>query len=120
MTEEKQRGSRIEHGADTGSATEETRIVRQTIRYKGGQVVNGKLGNGKFTSATIATETRPPSIKSAMWLLERRFPQRRGRQAGGEAPEKRTRYYYIHTARQWAYGPNGAGHDCSDCQRKAK
>ena len=53
-------------------------------------MVNGKLGNGKFTSATIATETRPPSIKSAMWLLERRFPQRRGRQAGGEAPEKRS------------------------------
>ena len=80
------------------SATEETRIVRQTIRYKSGEVVNGKLGDGKFTSATVVIETRPPSVKSAMWLLERQFPKkwgrqaggdaRRGRQARGEAPEK--------------------------------
>ena len=51
------------------SATEETRIVRQTIRYKSGQVVNGKLVAGKFKSATTVIETRPPSTKSAMWLL---------------------------------------------------
>ena len=80
------------------SATEETRIVRQTIRYKSGEVVNGKLVDGKFTSATVVIETRPPSVKSAMWLLERQFPKkwgrqaggdaRRGRQARGEAPEK--------------------------------
>ena len=70
------------------SATEETRIVRQTIRYKSGEVVNGKLGDGKFTSATVVIETRPPSVKSAMWLLERQFPKKWGRQAGGEAPEK--------------------------------
>ena len=67
------------------SATEETRIVRQTIRYKSGEVVNGKLGDGKFTSATVVIETRPPSVKSAMWLLERQFPKKWGRQAGGEA-----------------------------------
>ena len=60
------------------SATEETRIVRQTIRYKSGQAVNGKLGAGKFKSATIVIETRPPSTKSAMWLLERRFPKKWG------------------------------------------
>ena len=70
------------------SATEETRIVRQTIRYKSGEVVNGKLGDGKFTSATVVIETRPPSVKSAMWLLERQFPKKWGRQARGEAPEK--------------------------------
>ena len=64
------------------SATEETRIVRQTIRYKSGEVVNGKLGDGKFTSATVVIETRPPSVKSAMWLLERQFPKKWGRQAG--------------------------------------
>ena len=67
------------------SATEETRIVRQTIRYKSGQAVNGKLGAGKFKSATIVIETRPRSTKSAMWLLERRFPKKWGRQAGGDA-----------------------------------
>ena len=71
------------------SATEETRIVRQTIRYKSGQAVNGKLGAGKFKSATIVIETRPPSTKSAMWLLERRFPKKWGRQAGGDARRER-------------------------------
>ena len=59
-------------------------------------MVNGKLGNGKFTSATIATETRPPSIKSAMWLLERRFPQRRGRQAGGKLLRNAPLLLYSH------------------------
>ena len=100
-------------------ATEETRIVRQTIRYKGGQVVNGQLGNGKFTSATIATETRPPSIKSAMWLLERRFPQRRGRQAGGEL-RNAPLLLYSHRPTMGVLDQTGQGTTAQTASRKAK
>ena len=60
------------------SSREETKILRQKVRYKGGQVVQGKLVNGEVDVAETITETRSPSAKGAMWLLARRFPKEWG------------------------------------------
>ncbi len=60
------------------SSTKETKILRQKVRYKGGQVVQGKLVDGEVDFAETITETRSPTAKGAMWLLARRFPMEWG------------------------------------------
>ena len=60
------------------SSLEETRITRQTVKYKGGKVVNGNLKDRQILYAEVVTETRPPTIKGSMWLLARRFPKKWG------------------------------------------
>ena len=69
------------------SALEETKIIRQTVKYKGGEILNGQLKDGKVKSATIVSKFRPPKAEASMWLLARRFPERWGPQAKGAAHE---------------------------------
>ena len=68
-------------------ALEETKIIRQTVKYKGGEILNGQLKDGKVKYATIGSKFRPPNCEASMWLLARRFPERWGAQAKGEAHE---------------------------------
>ena len=70
------------------NATEVTKITRQTVQYEGGEIVNGQLKDGKVAYAMIVTEFRPPKWKSSKWLLERRFPEKWGPQAKGDAHER--------------------------------
>ena len=69
------------------SALEESKIIRQTVKYKGGEILNGQLKNGKVKYATIGSKFRPPKAEASMWLLARRFPERWGPQAKGAAHE---------------------------------
>ena len=73
------------------NATEVTKITRQTVKYEGGEIVNGQLKDGKVAYAMIVTEFRPPKWKSSKWLLERRFPEKWGPQAKGDAHEREAR-----------------------------
>ena len=72
------------------SSTEERRTVRQTVTYKSGQVVNGKLVDGQVMHAKIVTVIRPPTARGAMRFLARRFPKEWGRKKRGEVREKST------------------------------
>ena len=83
------------------SSKEETKILRQKVRYKGGQVVQGKLVNGEVDVAETITETRSPTAKGAMWLLARRFPKEWGQPQleqkearDGEAHDEKPRVVY--------------------------
>ena len=69
------------------SALEASKIIRQTVKYKGGEILNGQLKDGKVKYATIGSKFRPPNCEASMWLLERSFPERWGAQAKGEAHE---------------------------------
>ena len=69
------------------SALEESKIIQQTVKYKGGEILNGQLKNGKVKYATIGSKFRPPKAEASMWLLARRFPERWGPQAKGAAHE---------------------------------
>ena len=69
------------------SALGESKIIQQTVKYKGGEILNGRLKDGKVKSAEIVSKFRPPNCEASMWLLARRFPERWGPQAKGEAHE---------------------------------
>ena len=69
------------------SALGETKIIQQTVKYKGGEILNGQLKDGKVKSAEIVSKFRPPKAEASMWLLARRFPERWGPQAKGAAHE---------------------------------
>ncbi len=69
------------------SALEESKIIQQTVKYKGGEILNGQLKDGKVKYATIVSKFRPPNCEASMWLLARRFPERWGPQAKGAAHE---------------------------------
>ena len=53
----------------------------------GGEILNGQLKDGKVKYAEIVSKFRPPKAEASMWLLARRFPERWGPQAKGEAHE---------------------------------
>ena len=69
------------------SALEESKIIQQTVKYKGGEILNGQLKDGKVKYATIVSKFGPPKAEASMWLLARSFPERWGPQAKGEAHE---------------------------------
>ena len=69
------------------SALGESKIIQQTVKYKGGEILNGQLKDGKAKYATIVSKFRPPNCEASMWLLARRFPERWGPQAKGAAHE---------------------------------
>ena len=73
------------------NATEVTKITRQTVKYKGGEIVNGQLKGGKVARIKIVTKTLPPKPEAAKWLLERRFPEKWGPRAKGDAHEREAR-----------------------------
>ena len=69
------------------SALRESKIIQQTVKYKGGEILNGQLKDGKVKYATIMSKFSPPKAEASMWLLARSFPERWGPQAKGEAHE---------------------------------
>ena len=69
------------------SALGESKIIQQTVKYKGGGILNGQLKDGKVKYAEIVSKFSPPKAEASMWLLARRFPERWGAQAKGEAHE---------------------------------
>ena len=73
------------------SALKESKITRQTVRYEVGEILNGQLKDGKVKYATTVTESRPRNWKRSAWLLARRFPDRWGPRARGEAHEGEAR-----------------------------
>ena len=96
------------------NATEVTKITRQTVKYEGGEIVNGQLKDGKVAYAMIVTEFRPPKWKSSKWLLERRFPEKWGPQAKGDAHEREARdrqpfIYLPDNGRMRQMGEDGSG-----------
>ena len=56
-----------------------------------GEILNGQLKDGKVKYATTATKSRPRNWKRSAWLLARRFPDRWGPRARGEAHEGEAR-----------------------------
>ena len=71
----------------SGAPLGKSKIVRQTVKYKGGEILNGQSKDGKVKSAEIVSKFRPPKAEASMWLLARRFPERWGPQAKGAAHE---------------------------------
>ena len=65
----------------------------QTVKYKGGEIVNGQLkGHSKVARIKIVTKTLPPRLRRlSKWLLERRFPEKWGPRAKGDAHEREAR-----------------------------
>ena len=69
-----------------------TGILRHhPVKYKGGEIVNGQLKGGKVARIKIVTKTLPPKPEAAKWLLERRFPEKWGPRAKGDAHEREAR-----------------------------
>ena len=78
------------------SALGETKIIQQTVKYKGGEILNGQLKDGKVKYATIGSKFRPPNCEASMWLLAAAVPREVGATSKRSSSRRKGSRYTSH------------------------
>ena len=69
------------------SALGESKIIQQTVKYKGGEILNGRLKDGKVKYATIVSKFSPPKAEGFDVAARAAVP----REVGGTSKRRSSR-----------------------------